>query len=212
MYTGIVQATCELSFVERKPNLMQFGLCLPVSLSADVTLGASIAVNGCCFTVTSMAPSDQGLDVTFDAIDETQAITNVKHFEVGSVVNVERSAKQNAEVGGHVLSGHIVGTAEVVNIEREENRCRMTFSASALWLKYVFEKGYIAVNGASLTVAALDRSAQTFAINLIPETLERTNFSLLSVSDPVNIEVESQTQVIVDTVERVMAERYAQDS
>jgi len=212
MYTGIVQATCELSFVERKPNLMQFGLCLPVSLSADVTLGASIAVNGCCFTVTSMAPSDQGLDVTFDAIDETQAITNVKHFEVGSVVNVERSAKQNAEVGGHVLSGHIVGTAEVVNIEREENRCRMTFSASALWLKYVFEKGYIAVNGASLTVAALDRNAQTFAINLIPETLERTNFSLLSVSDPVNIEVESQTQVIVDTVERVMAERYAQDS
>ena len=210
MYTGIVQATCELSFVERKPNLMQFGLCLPVSLSADVTLGASIAVNGCCFTVTSMAPSDQGLEVTFDAIDETQAITNVKHFEVGSVVNVERSAKQNAEVGGHVLSGHIVGTAEVVNIEREENRCRMTFSASALWLKYVFEKGYIAVNGASLTVAALDRNAQTFAINLIPETLERTNFSLLSVGDPVNIEVESQTQVIVDTVERVMAERYAQ--
>ena len=74
----------------------------------------------------------------------------------------------------------------------------------------MFEKGYIAVNGASLTVAALDRSAQTFAINLIPETLERTNFSLLSVGDSVNIEVESQTQVIVDTVERIMAERYAQ--
>jgi len=210
MYTGIVQATCELSFVERKPNLMQFGLCLPIALSADVTLGASIAVNGCCFTVTSMTPSVQGLDVTFDAIDETQAITNVKHFEEGSVVNVERSAKQNAEVGGHVLSGHIIGTAEVVSIERDENRCRMTFSTNAAWLKYVFEKGYIAVNGASLTVAALDRSAKTFAINLIPETLERTNFSLLSVGDPVNIEVESQTQVIVDTVERVMAERYAQ--
>ena len=212
MYTGIVQATCELSFVERKPNLMQFGLCLPIVLSADVTSGASIAVNGCCFTVTSMTPSAQGLDVTFDAIDETQAITNVKHFEEGSVVNVERSAKQNAEVGGHVLSGHIIGTAEVVSIERDENRCRMTFSTNAAWLKYVFEKGYIAVNGASLTVAALDRNAQTLAINLIPETLERTNFSLLSVGDPVNIEVESQTQVIVDTVERVMAERYAQGS
>jgi len=109
-----------------------------------------------------------------------------------------------------VLSGHIVGTAEVVSIEKDENRCRMTFGTDAPWLKYVFEKGYIAVNGASLTVAALDRSAQTFAINLIPETLERTNFSLLSVGDPVNIEVESQTQVIVDTVERVMTERYAQ--
>lgn len=209
MYTGIVQATCALSFVERRPNLLHFGLCLPSALSADVTLGASIAVNGCCFTVTSMMPSGQGLDVTFDAIDETQAITNVKHFEQGSIVNVERSAKQNAEVGGHVLSGHIVGTAEVVDIEKDENRCRMTFGADAPWLKYVFEKGYLAVNGASLTIAALDRSTHTFAINLIPETLERTNFSLLSVGDPVNIEVESQTQVIVDTVERVMAERYA---
>jgi len=209
MYTGIVQATCALSFVERRPNLLHFGLCLPSALSADVTLGASIAVNGCCFTVTSMMPSGQGLDVTFDAIDETQAITNVKHFEQGSIVNVERSAKQNAEVGGHVLSGHIVGTAEVVDIEKDENRCRMTFGADAPWLKYVFEKGYLAVNGASLTVAALDRSTHAFAINLIPETLERTNFSLLSVGDPVNIEVESQTQVIVDTVERVMAERYA---
>jgi len=209
MYTGIVQATCALSFVVRKPNLLHFGLCLPSALSADVTLGASIAVNGCCFTVTSMMPSGQGLDVTFDAIDETQAITNVKHFEQGSIVNVERSAKQNAEVGGHVLSGHIVGTAEVVDIEKDENRCRMTFGADAPWLKYVFEKGYLAVNGASLTIAALDRSTHTFAINLIPETLERTNFSLLSVGDPVNIEVESQTQVIVDTVERVLAERYA---
>ena len=209
MYTGIVQATCALSFVERRPNLLHFGLCLPSALSADVTLGASIAVNGCCFTVTSMMPSGQGLDVTFDAIDETQAITNVKHFEQGSIVNVERSAKQNAEVGGHVLSGHIVGTAEVVDIEKDENRCRMTFGADAPWLKYVFEKGYLAVNGASLTIAALDRSTHKFAINLIPETLERTNFSLLSVGDPVNIEVESQTQVIVDTVERVMAERYA---
>ena len=105
MYTGIVQATCELSFVERKPNLMQFGLCLPIALSADVTLGASIAVNGCCFTVTSMTPSVQGLDVTFDAIDETQAITNVKHFEEGSVVNVERSAKQNARWAGMYFLG-----------------------------------------------------------------------------------------------------------
>lgn len=208
MYTGIVQATCELSFVERKPNLLQFGFCLPEELSSEVSLGASIAVNGCCFTVTSMTPSGQGLEVTFDAIDETQAITNVKHFKQGSIVNVERSAKQNAEVGGHVLSGHIVGTAEVSGIERDDNRCRMIFGTAAPWLKYVFEKGYIAVNGASLTVAALDRNAQTFVINLIPETLERTNFGLLSVGDSVNIEVESQTQIIVDTVERVMAERY----
>ena len=154
-----------------------------------------------------MSQDTEGLAVAFDAIDETQALTNVKNFKPGTLVNVERSAKQNAEVGGHVLSGHIVGTASVSYIDRDENRCRMTFSAPSPWLKYVFEKGYVAVNGASLTVAALDREKSTFAINLMPETLERTNFSLLKNRDLVNIEVESQTQVIVDTVERVMAER-----
>lgn len=211
MYTGIVQAMCPLTFVERAPNLMRFGITLPPEIADEVTLGASIAINGCCFTVTNMDEQAEGLAVTFDAIDETQALTNVKHFEEGTLVNVERSAKQNAEVGGHVLSGHIVGTATVADIERDENRCRMTFSAQSPWLKYVFEKGYVAVNGASLTVAALDRESATFAINLIPETLERTNFSRLAVNDPVNIEVESQTQVIVDTVERVMAERFGEN-
>ena len=207
MYTGIVQALCPLAFVDRAPNLMRFGFTLPPAIADEVTLGASIAVNGCCFTVTEMSQDREGLAVAFDAIDETQALTNVKNFKPGTLVNVERSAKQNAEVGGHVLSGHIVGTASVSYIERDENRCRMTFSAPSPWLKYVFEKGYVAVNGASLTVAALDREKSTFAINLIPETLERTNFSLLKNGDLVNIEVESQTQVIVDTVERVMAER-----
>ena len=207
MYTGIVQAVCPLAFVDREPNLMRFGFTLPPAIAGEVTLGASIAVNGCCFTVTDMNQDREGLAVTFDAIDETQELTNVKNFKPGILVNVERSAKQNAEVGGHVLSGHVVGTASVSDIERDENRCRMTFSAPSPWLKYVFEKGYVAVNGASLTVAGLDREKSTFAINLIPETLERTNFSLLKIQDLVNIEVESQTQVIVDTVERVMAER-----
>jgi riboflavin synthase len=185
---------------------------LPPELSEAVTLGASIAVNGCCFTVTSMVPKGQGLDVTFDAIAETQALTNLRDIEVGTQVNVERSAKQDVEIGGHVLSGHIIDTATVADIEFTENNCRMLFKADAAWLKYVFDKGYLAINGASLTVAAVDRNAGTFAINLIPETLKRTNFSTLQVGDAVNIEVESQSQVIVDTVERIMAERYAAET
>ena len=122
MYTGIVQAMCPLRFVERAPNLMRFGITLPPGIADEVTLGASIAINGCCFTVTSMVEQAEGLAVTFDAIDETQALTNVKHFEEGTLVNVERSAKQNAEVGGHVLSGHIVGTASVSDIERGDRK------------------------------------------------------------------------------------------
>jgi riboflavin synthase len=102
----------------------------------------------------------------------------------------------------------VVDTATVSEIQASENNRRITFRSNQSWLKYVFEKGFLAVNGASLTVAALNLSDESFSINLIPETLKRTNFSLLNEGDEVNIEIESQTQVIVDTVERVMAERY----
>ena len=212
MYTGIVQACLEIQSADRLPGLLTFGLTLPPDLSEAVTLGASIAVNGCCFTVTSMTTVPQGLNVTFDAIAETQALTNIRDIQIGTRVNVERSAKQDVEIGGHVLSGHIIDTAVVAEIEKTENNCRITFSASDAWLKYVFEKGYLAINGASLTVAAVDRVAKTFSVNLIPETLKRTNFSELSVRDEVNIEVESHSQDIVDTVERIMSERYPDPS
>lgn len=203
MYTGIVQACLPVSEVHRKPGLMTFGLQLPDELMGGLTTGASVAVNGVCFTVTSL----QGNHVTFDAIAETLELTNISEIEIGSRVNIERSAAADAEVGGHVLSGHIIDTAAVCRIEESENNRRLTFKGKPAWLKYVFEKGFLAVNGCSLTVAALDREADEFAINLIPETLQRTNFALLTEGDVVNIEVESQTQVIVETVERIMAER-----
>ena len=88
MYTGIVQAMCPLTFVEHAPNLMRFGITLPPEIADEVTLGASIAINGCCFTVTNMDEQAEGLAVTFDAIDETWALTNVKHFEKGTLVNM----------------------------------------------------------------------------------------------------------------------------
>jgi len=205
VYTGIVQALLTVVHCKDKPGLKTFGIELPSELQADLELGASIAVNGCCFTVTTMRDSY----VEFDAIAETLSITNIKNVSQGSRVNIERSAKADAEIGGHILSGHIVDTAQVVSIDHSENNVRICFQGKADWLKYVFNKGFLAVNGCSLTVAALDTDAMQFSINLIPETLDRTNFSLLQAGDEVNIEVEQQTQVIVDTVERVMAERYA---
>jgi riboflavin synthase len=204
MYTGIVQRMLPIAQIERKPGLMSFGLKFDPDLLVDLEEGASVAVNGCCFTVTGF---DDSL-VSFDAIQETLDLTNLKYLQEGSLVNIERSAKSDAEVGGHILSGHIVDTAMVSDITVSENNKRLTFKGDPAWLKYVFNKGYLAVNGCSLTVAHLDRDQSTFAINLIPETLSRTNFELLKVGDEVNIEVESQTQVIVETVERVLAERF----
>lgn len=205
MYTGIVQAMLPVDTVDRQPGLMKFSLQFDDHLLSGLETGASVAVNGACFTVTAI---DNGR-VSFDAIQETLDLTNLKYIEPGSPVNIERSAKADAEIGGHVLSGHIVGTARVISVEVSENNRRLTFEGDPAWLKFVFNKGYLAVNGCSLTVAALDRSRQTFAINLIPETLARTNFALLEAGDEVNIEIDQQTQVIVETVERVLAEREA---
>ena len=201
MYTGIVQAMLPIASLKKLSGLSTFSLLLPDSMMAELETGASVAVNGTCFTVTQIT----GTEVFFDAIEETLALTNLKAIEVGTQVNVERSARANAEVGGHVLSGHVVGTAAVVAIDSSENNQRLTFRGDPAWTKYVFNKGYLALNGASLTIAEV--VGDEFAVNLIPETLRRTNFALLSEGDLVNVEIEQQTQVIVDTVERVLADR-----
>ncbi|MFT5208371.1 MAG: riboflavin synthase [Flavobacterium sp.] len=204
MYTGIVQSLLPINNIDRKTGLTSFSVIFPDPLRLGLELGASVAVNGCCFTVTTI---DDSL-VSFDAIAETLAITNIKLLEEGSRVNIERSAKSDDEIGGHILSGHIIDTAEVISIQESENNQRLTFKGNEQWMKYVFNKGFLAVNGCSLTVAAIDYEQNEFSINLIPETLLRTNFSLLAQGDLVNIEIDQQTQVIVDTVERVMQERY----
>lgn len=204
MFTGIVQALAPVESVEDKPGLKTFSVRLPDALAEGVETGASIAINGVCFTVTRV----DGLLVWFDAVRETLELSNIRYLKPGTQVNVERSFRQDAEIGGHILSGHIVDTARVLEISHSENNCRMTFEGHPTWMKYIFNKGFLALNGASLTVAAVDRDTPGFSINLIPETLERTNFALLSKGDEVNVEIEQQTQIIVDTVERVMEERY----
>lgn len=208
MYTGIVQALLPVVAIEEKTGLTSFAVEFPDDLTAGLDAGASVSVNGVCFTVTRMAANR----VWFDAIAETLALSNIKYVRPGSRVNIERSAAAGAEIGGHILSGHVIDTAPIVDIQASENNRRLSFEGSTRWMKYVFNKGFLALNGCSLTVAAVDRAQRTFAVNLIPETLERTNFRLLEVGDEVNVEIDQQTQVIVDTVERVMAERFAESA
>ena len=206
MYTGIVQDCLPIKHIERQEGLMTFVVDMAGSIGEELETGASVAINGVCFTVTTIIETS----VSFDAIRETMELSNIGELEVGSLVNVERSAKQGVEVGGHIMSGHIIDTAEVQVVEESPNNKRITFNGNPDWLKYVFNKGFLGINGCSLTIADLNREASTFSVNLIPETLERTNFSLLSQGDRVNIEIENQTQVIVDTVERVLEDRFAQ--
>ena len=203
LFTGIVQAVLPVKAVSSEDGLCRFTFEFPDALAAGLKIGASVSVNGVCLTVTHISQND----VNFEAVSETMRVSNLKTVERNSMVNIERSVKRDDEVGGHVVSGHVMGTARVSSIESTPNNCRMTFAMPKDWLHFVFNKGFIAINGASLTIAGLDKEAGTLTVNLIPETLRSSNFRLLGVSDEVNIEIDSQTQAIVETVERVLNER-----
>ena len=201
MFTGIVQATFKVLNVEKKKGLHTFKITFE-SLLENLQIGASVSIDGVCLTVTSI----EGKAVTFDAMQETLNTTTLKEVDTGDLVNVERSAKQGAEVGGHILSGHIEGTAEIVRIEESENNRMLEFQCSKEWMKYIVSKGFIAVNGASLTINNAHPEG-TFQVHLIPETLRQTTFKSKKVGDRVNIEIDSQTKLIVNTVERYLTER-----
>ncbi|MEK7532799.1 MAG: riboflavin synthase, partial [Patescibacteria group bacterium] len=119
-------------------------------------------------------------------------------------VNIERSASLGDEIGGHLLSGHIMGTAEITDIDHSDNNHRVTFRAPREWMKYIFSKGFIALDGCSLTIVEVDKTASTFTVWLIPETLRVTTFGFKKVGDKVNVEIDSRTQTIVDTVQALM--------
>ncbi len=204
MYTGIVHGAYPLCGLQKKPGLSRLVMELDAVLVEGLAIGASVGLNGVCMTVTAI----EGHRVSFDAMQETLSLTTLGQLQPGDRVNVERSANQGAEIGGHLISGHVDGTAELVGLEQPENNCTMTFQLPGPLAKYVFKKGFIGLHGCSLTVADMDADKARFSVCLIPETLRVTNLSDLKVGDRVNIEVDRQTQVIVDTVERLMAERY----
>lgn len=169
-------------------------------LAEGLTLGASVAVNGCCLT----AAAADGSRVRFDLVRETLATTNLNDLRLGSLVNVERSLRVGDEVGGHLLSGHVAATVPVVEDRTEPGYRRLTVQIPAFWMRYLSLKGFVALNGASLTVAELDREASTVAVSLIPETLTRTTFGDIRVGDRLNLEVDPQTRAIVDTVRSML--------
>lgn len=202
MFTGIVQGTASLVSIEEKSNFRTHIIELPSALLPGLETGASVAHNGCCLTVTEI----DGNRVSFDLIKETLRITNLGELEVGSCVNVERAAKFNDEIGGHLMSGHIATTAEIAKILTSENNRQIWFKIQDQSLmKYILHKGFIGIDGISLTVGEV--TATRFCVHLIPETLERTTLGKKKLGHRVNIEIDPQTQAIVDTVERVLASR-----
>lgn len=204
MFTGIVQGTAKVVSIDEKANFRTHVVALPETLLPGLEIGASVAHNGCCLTVTEI----NGNLVSFDLIKETLRITNLGNLRVGDWVNVERAAKFSDEIGGHLMSGHIMTTAEIAKILTSENNRQIWFKVrDPQVMKYILSKGFIGVDGISLTIG--ETTSTRFCVHLIPETLQRTMLGSKKLGQSVNIEIDPQTQAVVDTVERVMASRTA---
>ncbi|WP_404361864.1 riboflavin synthase subunit alpha [Marinobacter sp.] len=203
MFTGIVQGIATIDSLTADVGLTTFNVRFPGNQLEGISIGASVAINGACLTVTRQ----HGDCLSFDAMQETLAVTTLGRLKVGDAVNFERAARIGDEIGGHLLSGHVHTRARVVEIERPENNCTLFFEVPSEWSLYLFPKGYIAINGASLTIGRVE--GNRFSVHLIPETLRATTFSGLQVGDEVNIEIDSQTQTIVDTLARLGYDRPA---
>lgn len=200
MFTGIVQGTAQLQSVIEKTDFRTHIMKMPQELLNDLEIGASVAHNGVCLTVTKI---EHDL-VHFDLMAETLRITNLGKLLQGDFVNIERAMRFGAEVGGHILSGHVYCTAEITQRIVKENNLQIWFALpNEEVMKYVLTKGFIAIDGISLTIGEV--KDRTFCVNLIPETIERTLIAKRAVGEAVNIEIDPQTQAIVDTVERYLS-------
>lgn len=201
MFTGIVLGMAEVIGIDKKDKFQTHTLRFTDKMRDGLEVGASVAHNGCCLTVTEV----KGESVKFDLMQETLRITNLGELSIGDFVNIERAAKFGDEIGGHSMSGHINRMTHIVAREESENNVTLWFEIDESTRKYVLEKGYVGLDGCSLTIGTVENDR--FCVHLIPETLQRTLFGEKQVGSSVNIEIDPQTQAIVDTVERVLASK-----
>lgn len=201
MYTGIVQGLEKIIEIKKGDGFITIVVSNQQHFFADVFIGASVAINGVCLTVTTI---DAALNqIHFDISDVTLALTTLKNLKVGDAVNIERSAKVGAENGGHNLYGHIEGTAIVKALEQRGETFHIDLQIPEGNIKYFFLKGFIGLNGCSLTINRVDRQASEISIDLIPETLRLTTWKDAKVGDEVNYEIDQMTRTLVDTLENI---------
>ena len=200
MYTGIVSGTAPVIAVADGEGIRALTIDLD-GFSEGLQIGASVALDGVCMTVVSMA----GTEVRFDAIEETLGRTTLGMATQGHRVNVERSLRMGDELGGHILSGHVMMTAKIIErVERGEG-LDLAIENPLEARPYILEKGFIAVDGMSLTIGEV--SDERFALHIIPETLRATTIGEKEVGDSVNLEIDSRTQAVVETVMRNMEDK-----
>jgi len=197
MFTGIVNGTGTIVTISGE-SVVRIGINFDLVSTENLEIGASVAVDGVCLTVVEQIEKI----VYFDVIPETLSRTTLSKKSVGSKVNLERSLKLGDELGGHMLSGHIMGMGSIELVDSQPGNTDLKVSVNNQIIKYINPKGYVAVDGISLTIG--DVSENSFMLHLIPETLRLTTIGDKQVGELVNIEIDSMTQTIVSTVERIM--------
>lgn len=203
MFTGIVQGQASLLQKTGDTKLTTFTFQFPKGALTNIQEGASIAINGTCLTVTHFDLN--AVTASFDAIEETLRLTNLNELEAKHKVNFERAAKIGDEIGGHIMSGHIHSSVELIDINKTPQNCSLFFKLTKDVKPYILSKGFVGLNGCSLTIGEVEENR--FSVHLIPETLKITTFGQLRLGSKVNLELDSQTQAIVDTVEKIIAQR-----
>ncbi|MEZ5451115.1 MAG: riboflavin synthase subunit alpha [Thiolinea sp.] len=193
-----------LTDIHDHDGIRSLNVRFPAGFCQDLQIGASVALDGVCLTVTSLPDTESA---TFDVILQSLHVTNLGELKPGSRVNAERAAREGAEIGGHPLSGHVDFCAVLTEVDQQQQNARLRFQVPEPWMRYIFAKGYIALNGTSLTVAEADRQQGWFEVWLIPETRRMTTFEDKQPGSRINIEIERNTQVMVDTVRDLLDER-----
>ena len=201
MFTGIVQAVGAVRSIEKIEQGHQFTID-PLDWAHQPRPGDSIANNGCCLTVVRLDPRGW----VFEAIPETLAKTTLGGWESGDLVNLERSLRVGDGLDGHQVQGHVDGTGKVIGVEdgsKDGDGYRVRITLGGDLMRWMIPKGSVAIDGISLTIAALDVGECWIEVALIPETLDRTTLGAKVVGDVVNIEADAMVKTIVHTVERM---------
>ena len=197
MFSGIVQEVGTIKTLNQKNNVQTIEVNCSENFSRDLKIGDSIAVDGVCLTVVKIGKHL----VSFEVIEESVNRSIIAEYQEGTRVNLENSLKYGGSVGGHLCSGHVHSKGQIKEVELNGDSKNMLIEIDKQWAKYVLEKGYICINGCSLTIGKI--KGNNFNIHLIPETLRATNLNELLFGKYVNIEIDQSTVAVVDTTERL---------
>ena len=201
MFSGIVQTVGKIESIKDKNNIKTIRIETHGDYLKDIAIGQSVSVDGVCLSL--VKKNNEYCE--FEAVEETINRTTLGSYKQGTKVNLEKSLKFGDTVGGHFVSGHIHTRGRIVEVELVGESKNILVEIEEKWIKYLTEKGYISVNGASITIGKVSKN--TFYVHLIPETLKTTNLDELIYDNYVNLEFDQTTIAIVDTTERLINQK-----